>query len=172
MEGHDPDRSPYKVDLLEVIRKFALSKERADILLGLMSYRAAWHNLGISSGFQWLDGSFFENVEDLEARSPRDVDVVTFFDLPPGQTQRSLFPSVRPLLDVKATKTTYSVDAYGFPMGGAYDERAMKNTAYWYSMWSHRRNGMWKGFVQVSLDPANDSMCTSEIHRIIAGGFS
>ena len=28
--------------------------------------------------------------------------------------------------------------------------------SYWYSMWSHRRDGLWKGFVQVDLDSAQD----------------
>ena len=35
--------------------------------------------IGIGSGFQWLDGSFLENVEMTEKRDPGDLDLVTFF---------------------------------------------------------------------------------------------
>ena len=29
--------------------------------------------------------------------------------------------------------------------------------AYWYSMWSHRRDGSWKGFLQLDLHQARDA---------------
>lgn len=170
--GHDPDRSPYKVELIEVVQKFTLSQERANILTGLMSYRAAWHRAGVTSGFQWLDGSFLENIEETENRAPRDMDVVTFFHIPAGHNQSSLFPHIRSLLDTKAAKIEFSVDAYGIPLDGAYEERKIANTTYWYSMWSHRRSGLWKGFLQVNLDPATDAACSSLIQQKVAGGFA
>lgn len=88
--GHSPDRSPYSVDLSVFIDRFATSPQRITILDGLLRFRAELHSKGIVSGFQWLDGSFLEAVETLESRPPRDVDVVTFFELPHGEDQRSL----------------------------------------------------------------------------------
>jgi hypothetical protein len=111
--GSDSDRSPYRTGLDEFIERFALSPDRAKVLQGFLNYRAALHSSGIIDGFQWLDGSFLEHVEDTENRSPRDIDVVSFFHLPPGQTQASLIPVIKHLLDHNATKEAYSVDAFG-----------------------------------------------------------
>ena len=46
-------------------------------MAGFLDFRALLHSLGINTGFQWLDGSFMENVELLEQRAPKDIDVVT-----------------------------------------------------------------------------------------------
>lgn len=72
------ERSPYPVALLDVILRFAISPERCKVLKGFLDYRAALHGMGLVSGFQWLDGSFTEQVETLERRPPKDIDVVTF----------------------------------------------------------------------------------------------
>jgi hypothetical protein len=108
------------------------------------------------SGFQWLDGSYLEDVETQEDRPPRDMDVVTFYNLPMGQTQQSLFERYKELFDPDRLLTTYAVDAYFTMLGKPTDQQQVKNVAYWYSIWSHRRNGLWKGFVQVTMDPTQD----------------
>lgn len=89
--GYSPDRSPYAVSLLTLVERFSTTPERIKILQGFLQFRAFLHELGVTSGFQWLDGSFMEQVELLESRSPNDIDVVTFFELSEGQTQRTLF---------------------------------------------------------------------------------
>jgi hypothetical protein len=35
-------------------------------------------------------------------------------------------------------------------------ERLVAQSSYWYSMWSHRRNQAWKGFLQIDLAPSQD----------------
>ncbi|WP_407681941.1 hypothetical protein [Pseudomonas hamedanensis] len=35
-------------------------------------------------------------------------------------------------------------------------ESLVAMTTYWYSMWSHRRTGQWKGFLRVDLSPVQD----------------
>jgi hypothetical protein len=81
--GHSSDRSPYKASFSEVVEKFATPAPRIEILRGLLKYRIELRNRGVSSGFQWLDGSFMEHKEVLLLEPPKDVDVVTFFHLPP-----------------------------------------------------------------------------------------
>jgi hypothetical protein len=88
--GHSMNRSPYRTALIDVVENFSRSPERKRILTGLLDYRAALHEVGLNNGFQWLDGSFMEAVEVIEIRSPRDVDVVTFFYLPGQVDQNSL----------------------------------------------------------------------------------
>lgn len=169
--GHDVDRSPYNATLTEVIQRFVLSHERAQIMQGLLNYRAELHAAEIVNGFQWLDGSFMENVEDLEGRAPRDVDVVTFIDLNDGRTQADLDPVVNELFDPEVSKQNYHVDGYPFFLNGPMNQGAIRRIAYWYSMWSHRRNGLWKGFVQVELNPAFDIEGQLVLNQIVANGF-
>lgn len=149
-------RSPYTVSSLQLVDRFATTKERCDILSGLFQYRKALHNAGIVSGFQWLNGSFMEQVEVLEGRAPNDIDVVNFLDLQNidqtqlTQEQLELFNNEQALLN-------YKVDSFLVEIGQAFDEQLAHRVAYWYSMWSHRRNGLWKGFLQVNLDAASDN---------------
>ena len=84
------NRSPYMVTLNDLVMRFGISIARCRILDGLLRYRAALHGLGVTRGFQWLDGSFLEHIEVLDSRPPNDIDVVTFFHLPAGETQASL----------------------------------------------------------------------------------
>ena len=155
-KGTSGNRSPYSVDLVSLVEHFATTPERREILDGFLRYRSALHQAGIVSGFQWLDGSFVERVEMLESRAPQDVDMVLFFDLPNGLSQQELFNQQRPLFDQHQIKKEYLVDAYFAILGQPTNSRQVKQIAYWYSIWSHRRNGLWKGFLQVDLNPSQD----------------
>jgi hypothetical protein len=168
--GHSPDRSPYVVPLYKVVEKFSFSSERITILKGLLGYRDALHKLGIISGFQWLDGSFLEDVETLESRPPKDVDVVTYFHLPSGETQRTINIKAGNLFSNSFVKSTYMVDAYPHVLGGATNALQVKTISYWYSIWSHRRDGTWKGFIQVDLDPQEDVDSKKILEKIALGG--
>jgi hypothetical protein len=154
--GYALDRSPYDATMSEVIDHFGTSADRLAILLGLLDYRRELYNHRIVEGFQWLDGSFMEDVETLRGRSPNDVDVVTFFRLPAGQTQISLLDQARHLFDVEYTKENYRVDAYPMVLDEPMEERQVHQVSYWYSMWSHTRDRNWKGFVRVDLNPVGD----------------
>lgn len=150
-------RSPYQVVLTDLVLKFATSPERRKILDGLLRFRAALHGVGLTIGFQWLDGSFLENVELLATRPPNDVDVVTFFSLPSGTVDEAALVARNPaVFNQVQAKATYSVDSYFVGLDG--DRISLvRMTAYWYSMWSHRRNEAWKGFLEISLDPRDDA---------------
>jgi hypothetical protein len=147
-------RAPYVVDLVDFVTRFATSPERREILKGFLDYRAALHATGLIRGFQWLNGSFTENVEVLEARPPRDIDVVTFVDFP----EDSGFPGKLPdVFDPWLTRARYRVDGYYVETGFQPPEALVERIAYWYSMWSHRRDGLWKGFLQLDLYQARDA---------------
>lgn len=154
--GHSSERSPYVVDISEVRAQFTSTPERNKIIKGLLNYRRALYAIGIVSGFQWLDGSFMEDIESLESRPPKDLDVVTFLYLPIGDTQTSLNNKAGALFNNQFTKTTYFIDSYIKVLGEKTEPRHVREISYWYSMWSHRRDGLWKGFVQVDLNPVND----------------
>ena len=147
-------RSPYPVALLDVVMRFSTSPERWKVLAGFLEYRAALHNMGISDGFQWLDGSFLEDVETLERRAPGDIDVVTFLRTPdnfePSDAQMAA-------LDHDSAKAQFQVDSFFVEIDKLMPESVVAHSAYWYSMWSHRRNQAWKGYLQVDLAPAGDA---------------
>jgi len=164
--GHSPDRSPYRVALSAVIERFATSPDRIRILRGLIDYRRALAQTIIADGFQWLDGSFLEHKEALTGEAPKDVDVVTFYALPEGKTQDDLFAENPALLDHDQVKQTYLVDSFTHQIGLSLERFDVRQVSYWYSMWSHRRNGVWKGFVQVELSTAEDQIASSLLDQV------
>lgn len=171
LEGNDPDRSPYIVTLQSVVERFASSKERIRILKGLLDYRAELYKIGLTKGFQWLDGSFMENIEILESRPPHDMDVVTFFYLPQGETQKSLLDKGGKFLFGKHLKEKYFVDAYLVTLSNVENQHPVfiRKVCYWYSMWSHRRSNLWKGFLQISLNPKEDELAKDILQRKMGG---
>ena len=164
------ERSPYAVSLADFVLRFGQSAGRHGVLDGFLRYRAALHAVGLTQGFQWLDGSFLEQVEILEARAPNDIDVVTFFDLPGGRTQRDLqrqAPALFPATGAahRALKDAYRVDAYLEHLGKPAP-RLVRQASYWYSLWAHRRNSAWKGYVQVDLAPAEDALALAALANL------
>ena len=155
-EGHSSDRSPYQVSLVDLVHRFAVSEERTRLLRSLLNYHISLHEAGLVSGFQWLDGSYMEHVEVLENRPPRDIDVVTFFHLPNGMTQQSLAEAYPDIFNHNGVKEAFNIDSYYLPLGTSVEAISVRQLTYWYSMWSHRRTGQWKGFVQVDLSPGED----------------
>lgn len=143
--GTAADRSPYRVSLHQLVTTFAISPERATVLRGFLDYRAALHAAGIIVGFQWVDGSFVENIEALEGREPNDMDVVTFCGSA-AEGYDHLFAST-------AMKEAFHIDAYLYRIDPPLTSDRVRWIAYWYSLLAHRRNGLWKGFVAVDLSP-------------------
>jgi len=150
-----------------MVQRFASSPQRIGILRGLLAYRRALAQQGITTGFQWLDGSFMENKEAFLDEPPADVDVVTFFLLPAGVENQSAFAAMNAdVFDPARTKAVYQVHAYALVLGepmGALDIRLI---SYWYSMWSHRRDGLWKGFLQVDISPEQDHIAEALLNQI------
>lgn len=163
-----PERSPYVVSLTDYVLRFSDTPERRSVLDGFLRYRAALHGAGVVQGFQWLDGSFLEHVELTEGRAPNDVDVVTFY-LPAGVSQAQLASQLGALLDHDSVKAGFRVDGYLAHLG-MDAERLTRQSAYWYSVWSHRRNQLWKGFVQVDLASAEDTVVAATLASLTNAG--
>lgn len=157
------DRSPYRVTLTDFILHFNTSPNRNEILSGLLAFRAALHAIGLVSGFQWVDGSFLEHVEVTERRSPNDLDVVTFFEMPSGDDQASLFSKDPNVFNNGLVKTTHKLDSYFVEISTSDAIGLIEQTSYWYSLWSHRRDQRWKGFVQIALDPSEDPAAVANL---------
>jgi hypothetical protein len=175
MEGvippHNPvspvsvERSPYRVGMVDFILRYSTSANRRKILEGFLNFRQALQNIGLIHGFQWVDGSFLENVEYLEHRSPNDLDVVTFAYLPNGLDQRDLFNQDVNLFTPPQSKGLYLVDSYFVQLNNVSAEYLIERSRYWYSMWSHRRSGQWKGYIELDLNPINDQIALANLQR-------
>ncbi|MDZ7853919.1 MAG: hypothetical protein U5L98_15055 [Halomonas sp.] len=153
-----PNRSPYQVALVELVDRFGTSNERIRMLDGFLRYRQGLHNAGLTQGFQWLDGSYLEQIEAVENRAPNDIDVVSFVEFPMESSQSELLDKLDDVIGIRpkahaTIKDKFNVDAFYVPMNLIPPERLVIRTSYWYSMWSHRRDDVWKGFLQVSLSP-------------------
>lgn len=156
--GHDQDRAPYRTTLIAVVDSFGLSPARREILWGLIEFRRELRGVGIREGFQWLDGSLFEDVERTRLSPPSDVDVVTFAALGDEEAQSELFQRAPHLFEPRAAKRRYRVDSYFVRLGDPLGLPEVQSVSYWYSMWSHRRGDqLWKGFAQVALEENDDA---------------
>ncbi|MCE9660594.1 MAG: hypothetical protein K8R60_18865 [Burkholderiales bacterium] len=146
--------SPYQATASELVARLGNTPERRLLLRGLFDYRQALHNLGFSDGFQWLDGSFVEDVEAHEARPPNDIDVVTFAQRPAGMDPAAVNAVVAANLDVfepAKARVAYGCDAYVVQLDGR-PEKLVIRTAYYHSLFSHRRgDNVWKGFLMLPL---------------------
>jgi hypothetical protein len=158
--------SPYPCTSTELCAKLGTSDERRQILAGFFELRDALRQLGMTSGFQWLDGSFAENAEKTRGRAPHDIDVVTFYE--PSPPPSSLSPAaitLRPVLaDRDATRHRFRVDHILVPLAAtpnrlADARRLVDEVRYWFGLFSHRRSDdVWKGMLQLPLDTAAEDV--------------
>lgn len=164
--GHSLNRSPYAISCIELVERFGSSIKRLEILQGFLNYRKNLHMLGLVQGVQWLDGSFVENIEVLEGRAPNDIDVVTFANMPEGESQKSLLDSNSSLFIPTAIRQTYKVDGYCIFLDGQANQNFIKQVTYWYSMWSHTRSKQWKGFLQLDLNNTNNDQAFESLSSL------
>lgn len=128
---------------------------------GFLRFRQKLNEMNIMKGFQWINGSFFEDVERLRERPPNDIDVVTFYHLPDGITSEKNLLEQNSEFFQSDLKREYKTDAYFVCLehsGNAkYEQTFFKQILYWYSMWSHQRDTLrWKGYFQIAFDFEND----------------
>ena len=167
LPGNDPSkpvsriRSPYRVSLLDFVQRFGFTGERRRLLRAFLSYRGRLHSSGIVAGFQWVDGSFVEDVERTREKDPGDIDVVNFMHVPGVGGEEQFYEQHRDLFDRFTLRHDYDVDAYNVamdPLEPATVDFAINNAVYWYSVWSHTEDSTWKGYIQLSLDVADDGL--------------
>lgn len=172
--NHAGDRgrmSPYPCTSVELSARLAATDARRQILAGLLELRGVLRQLGVTSGFQWLDGSFVEDAENTRGRAPNDIDVVTFALLPPAlplALPPALAALVPVLTDRDATKARFHVDHILVPLRAAQfsdASRLVDDARYWYGLFSHRRNDdVWKGMLQLPLDTeAEDAIASASL---------
>ncbi len=145
--------APYKTTISEFVHRYSYTKERRDILRGLLDYRKKLKDVGITDGFQWLDGSFVENVELNRNRPPADVDLVTFA-IRPTNDPAEWMQLVQGNTDIflpNLAKHKFHCDAYYVDLS-LHPFHVVSNTRYWFGLFSHQRESyLWKGMVEIRI---------------------
>lgn len=106
---------------------------------------------GIIDGFQWLDGSFIENIEITENRPPRDLDLVTFYGgltIEEQQVKRGEFTE---FFNPSLAKKNYKLDHYAVDYSYR-PEFTIEMTRYWIQLFTHNRLGIWKGILKLEVN--------------------
>ncbi|WP_338846117.1 hypothetical protein V8J88_20505 [Massilia sp. W12] len=151
--------SPYRCSSNELVERFACSSERIQLLHGLLDYRADLQKLGIIEGWQWLDGSFVEDVERTQNRSPNDIDLATFARVPGTASQQKQFALENLyLFEPGAARAKYGCDAYFIELG-VRPQLLISDACYLQGLFSHQKQThLWKGILQISLNtPEEDA---------------
>ena len=163
--------SPYPTCMLEFAARFSASSARADLLLSLLDFRSALRAAGIVEAFQWIDGSFVEDIENIRGRPPGDIDVVTFGRIPDSADQvafRAWTVTHQALFDPRVTKRLFQCDAYFVDIGKS-PQRVVDDTRYWYGLFSHQRETfLWKGMIQIPLN-SNDEEAREMLQEVLSG---
>ena len=150
--------APYKTTITEFVLRYAHTPERRTILKGLLDYRKKLREVGISNGFQWLDGSFVENVELNRGRAPADVDIVTFALRPTNDLEQwnTIVHANTDLFLPGEAKKKYYCDAYFVDLN-THPIHVVSNTRYWFGLFSHQRESyLWKGMVEIPIECMDD----------------
>ena len=147
--------SPYWTTTEELAQRFAHSPARRMIFQGFLKYRQVLLGVGVHDAFQWLDGSFLEDVERVQNRIPQDIDLVTFGHLPGSPLDVAGKIAFRnghlDLFEPVRTKARYLCDAYFVDLS-LPPRKLVDRSKYWSGLFSHRRaTYLWKGMVALDL---------------------
>ena len=105
----------------------------------------------MTRGYQWLDGSFLENIEARENRPPEDLDLLTIYwgyDVTFQERFGLEFPE---FYDHNLSKKNFQLDHYPVDVGYSLN-LTVELVRYWIQLFSHNREAVWKGMIRVDLD--------------------
>lgn len=157
--------SPYPCTTLDICQRLGTSPERRTILGRFLDFRERLRSEGLTNGFQWVDGSFVQDIEALEGRPPNDLDVVTVYWGYDVKFQSGLVGRFPEVANPTLSRANFSLDHYPFDAGYS-PELTLDQTRYWILLFSHNRLGVWKGILKIELNtPAEDAAARQEIAK-------
>ena len=163
--------SPYPCTTVDLCQRFGTTPERRAILGGFLDFRKRLQEEGLTTGFQWLDGSFLEDVERREGRSPRDLDVVTIYWGYDDAFLNRIGANFPEFADPDLAHAAFLVHHFAYDgnltrKGRPCVEAIIDMTRYWALLFSHNRNRVWKGMLKVELDtPDLDRAARLELNQ-------
>ena len=159
------DLSPYHCSTLELCQCFSTSKERRDILANYLNFRNRLRTNGMAqNAIKCLDGSLLEDIEQQQKRAPRDLDLLTIYWGYDLQFQQNLVAAVPEFNDPSLAKQNLKLDHY--PFDASYSPlKTVELSRYWAQLFSHNRNGVWKGMLSIPLNTPTDDLAALDYLR-------
>ena len=150
--------------MTDLCKVLGTTPQRRVLLRNLITYRGLLASDGYINGFQFIDGSFVENVEIIGPREPSDIDVFSLLHAPQKyHADAALWASVGlqfwvgEIIDMPKNKARFKLDTYALLFEEMTPSSLIRNIIYWYSLFSHQRDTfLWKGFVALPLNDADD----------------
>jgi hypothetical protein len=145
----------------QFVEWFGYTPARLAIISGLLDFRQKLIETGLS-GFQWLSGSFVEDVETLRQRPPGDIDVVSVVHRPQASAEDEDWIALVQgdsayLFDTEQIKEDFKCDTYWIDLNEPVED-IVNLTRYWIGLFSHQReSSLWKGMMAVELDLQQDN---------------
>ena len=100
-----------------------------------------------------------------KAEIPKDLDVVTVYWGYDRAFQTALAATFREFASPLLSKKAYSLDHYNFDAGFS-PAVTLEQTRYWILLFSHNRQGVWKGMLKIELNtPAEDAAARQELAK-------
>lgn len=154
---------------MELVARFRTNDPRKALLRGLIAYRQHILSDGYDQGFQFINGSFVEDVEAIRGRPPGDIDVMSFLVRPQKYVgDQSAWETVGKqfwLTEVRgraANRARFSLDTFA----ALLDEANYRNFTYWHGLFSEqKRTFAPKGYIVINLDPVADRAALANLER-------
>lgn len=158
--------SPYPSTTIDLVERFATTSERVQILIGFLNFRSRLHHFGLLRGFQWLDGSFLEDIEQQENRAPRDLDLITMYWGYDYNFQEGLILNLPEFNNRDLAKHNFMLDHFGFD-AGVEPYIIIEFTRYWVQLFTHNRSQVWKGMIRIELNtPSEDAFALQSLQNL------
>lgn len=151
------NHSPYICTIQEFCEKFATTEVRIELLTKFVEFRLKVHESEITSGFQWVDGSFLEDKEKALNKDPNDIDVATFFQVSSPNTEDKIKNEFPEFINRGLAKDNYMLDNLLIHITPLAPYDLIRNTNFISKLFSYSRRGVHKGMVEIHLNtPTND----------------
>ncbi len=143
--------SPYFVSITEFCKRFATNRQRVRILKKFISFRKEIINNDIKKGFQWVYGSFVEDIEKTELRSPSDMDVMTFYMGLSNDKVRKVYDEFPVFFKEEISKKKYMIDHTSILIDYS-PINTVESMSESMQLCTHTRDGEWKGIIKIDLN--------------------
>jgi hypothetical protein len=157
--------SPYPCTTLDLCQRLGTPVARRAILGKFLDFCERLRGEGLTNRFRWLDGNFLEVVEARQNRPPKDLDVVTVYWGYDRAFQTNLVARFREFASPRLSKAAYGLNHSNFD-ASQNPPVTLEQTRYWILLFSHNRQGVWKGMLRIELNmPAEDASARLELER-------
>lgn len=157
--------SPYLVSLEQVIERFGYTERRCHLIGGFLDMRAELRRIGFERGFQWLAGSFLDEVERIEERDPGDIDTCSFLYNPESvqdDFELAVFLADHGhITDRKQAKKKYLCDSFLIPLQAGQlafnPESLAARMIHWIQLFGNeKQTEIVKGILQVDFETMDE----------------